>query len=94
MKNSENNAKISIVMPVYNAQKTIAQTLDSLLNQTFNDYEIICVNDGSKDDSLKVLEERKEKNREVKFVHNPRERIIALVIKKCVINLFYKYGIA
>jgi len=69
MKNSENNVKISIVMPVYNAQKTIAQTLDSLLNQTFEDYEIICVNDGSKDDSLKILEEYRNKNNKIKIIN-------------------------
>ena len=48
--------KISIIIPVYNLQNFIAQTIDSVLNQTFGDYELIVVDDGSCDDSLKILE--------------------------------------
>lgn len=50
-------AKISVIVPVFNAQKYLADCLDSLLCQTFKDIEIICVNDGSKDDSLRILKE-------------------------------------
>lgn len=52
--------KISIVIPVYNTQEYIGQCLDSLLSQTYKNLEIICVNDGSKDNSLKILEHYKE----------------------------------
>ena len=48
---------ISIVIPVYNIEKYLHQCLDSLRAQTFEDYEIICVNDGSVDNSLKILQE-------------------------------------
>lgn len=47
---------LSIIIPVYNAEKYIGACLDSLLNQDISDYEIICVNDGSKDGSLAILE--------------------------------------
>lgn len=47
----------SIIIPVYNSQKTIKRTLLSVLNQTFSNYEIVVVNDGSTDSSLKVMEE-------------------------------------
>ena len=47
----------SIIIPVYNSQKTIKRTLLSVLNQTFSDYEIVVVNDGSTDSTLNVLEE-------------------------------------
>lgn len=47
--------KISVVVPVYNAQKTIALTLESLLKQTLSEIEIIVVNDGSTDDSLAIV---------------------------------------
>ncbi len=47
----------SLIIPVYNSQKTIKRTLLSVLNQTFNNYEIVVVNDGSTDSTLKVLEE-------------------------------------
>ena len=53
--------KISIVIPVYNAEKYLDCMLDSILEQTFKDFEIIAVNDGSKDNSLKLLEQYKNK---------------------------------
>ena len=49
--------KVSVVIPVYNAEKHIGKTIDSLLNQTFKDIEFIFVNDGSKDKSLEILRE-------------------------------------
>lgn len=48
---------ISVIIAVYNAQKYLRQCLDSVLNQTYKDIEVICVNDGSTDSSLKILEE-------------------------------------
>ena len=48
--------KVSIIVPIYNAEKFLRECLNSLLNQDYHDYEIIAVNDGSKDGSLSVLE--------------------------------------
>lgn len=48
---------ISIIVPVYNSEEFMPQTLDSLLRQTYGDLEIICVNDGSSDSSLRILQE-------------------------------------
>lgn len=48
--------KVSIIMPVYNCERFLAQTLDSIVNQSFHDYELIVVNDGSTDNSKKILE--------------------------------------
>ena len=53
--------KVSIIVPVYNTGKYLKECLDSLVNQTFTDTEIICVNDGSTDNSLEILEEYSEK---------------------------------
>ena len=47
--------KVSVIVPVYNVEKYLQKCLDSLVNQTFNDIEIICVNDGSTDNSLEIL---------------------------------------
>lgn len=55
MENS--NYKISVVMPVYNVERYLAACLDSIVNQTLPDIEIIAVNDGTKDNSLQILEE-------------------------------------
>ena len=49
--------KVSIIVPIYNVEKYLRECLDSLINQTLKDIEIICVNDGSTDSSLKILEE-------------------------------------
>lgn len=47
--------KVSIIMPVYNGSKYLERSILSVINQTFKDIEIICVDDGSEDDSLEVL---------------------------------------
>lgn len=47
--------KFSVIIPVYNVEKYLKQCLDSVINQTFKDIEIICVNDGSIDSSLDIL---------------------------------------
>ena len=49
--------KVSIIMPVYNGEKFLRKTLDSILKQSFQNYELIAVNDGSTDESRSVLEE-------------------------------------
>lgn len=54
--------EISIVLPVYNVEEYLSQCLDSILHQTMNDFELICINDGSTDHSLKILEEYASKD--------------------------------
>ena len=49
--------KISIIIPVYNSEKYIRRCLNSILNQTFQDFEIILIDDNSKDNSLKIISE-------------------------------------
>ena len=48
--------KISVIVPTYNVEKYLSQCLDSILNQTFKDFECICINDGSTDNSLLILQ--------------------------------------
>lgn len=63
---AENNDEdlISIIVPVYNVEKYLEQCLESLLNQTYKNIEIIVVNDGSTDQSLDILKKYsfKDKN--------------------------------
>ena len=49
------NGKISVIIPAYNAEKTIGKCLDSLFAQTYGNFEIIAVNDGSTDGTLDAL---------------------------------------
>ena len=53
--------RVSVIMPAYNAERFIREALDSVLAQTYTDYEIIVVNDGSKDSTLSILKEYKRK---------------------------------
>lgn len=57
----EMNTMVSIVIPVYNSESTIVRTLNSILSQTYLDYEVIAVNDGSSDSSLELLFDFKER---------------------------------
>lgn len=51
---------ISIIIPIYNGEKYIEGCLNSILNQTFNNYEVVIVNDGSTDNTLKIIENYRE----------------------------------
>ena len=55
------SVKVSIVVPIYNLEKYIPRCLDALVNQTLEDIEIICVNDGSKDSAPQIIEDYKSR---------------------------------
>ena len=58
----------SIIIPVYNVDKYIQVCLDSVLGQTFQDWEAICVNDGSTDKSFAILENNAAKDNRIKVI--------------------------
>ncbi|MDR1560874.1 MAG: glycosyltransferase [Holosporaceae bacterium] len=60
---------ISAIIPVYNAEKYLCKCLNSITNQTFQDIEIICINDGSSDDSYSILERYALKDSRVKIIN-------------------------
>lgn len=59
---------ISVIIPVYNVERYLAQCLDSVIRQTYENLEIICVNDGSQDGSLKILQEYAHKDTRVRIL--------------------------
>ncbi|OCG36722.1 glycosyltransferase [Gilliamella sp. Gris1-4] len=59
---------VSIVVPVYNVEKYLRQCLDSIINQSLTNIEIICVNDGSTDNSLAILQEYADKDSRVRII--------------------------
>ena len=64
------NAKISVIIPVYNCEEYIGNTLKSVINQDFKDFEIIVIDDGSTDNSLKVINETlKDSGARYKVIH-------------------------
>ena len=62
-------ALISVIMPVYNVEKYLENSLNSVLTQSFTDIEVICVNDESTDGSLEILKEFEQKDRRVKVIN-------------------------
>lgn len=66
---------VSVVIPVYNAQEGIKQCLDSLLNQTFTDYEIILLNDGSTDNTLEIIKSYASKNDCIRVIDKENEGV-------------------
>ena len=61
--------KVSVILPVYNVEKYIRQCLDSIVNQTLKDIQIICVDDGSTDSSPEIIEEYARKDSRVIAIH-------------------------
>lgn len=71
----EESPKVSVVVTVYNTEKYLRRCLDSIINQNFKDIEIVCVNDGSTDNSLKILNEYAEKDSRVKVVDQENQGV-------------------
>lgn len=63
------NVKISIIIPVYNIQNYIARCLDSILGQTLTEFEVICVNDGSIDNSVEVIKRYMDLDSRIKLIN-------------------------
>jgi glycosyltransferase involved in cell wall biosynthesis len=63
-----NKPKVSIIVPVYNTESYLYRCLDSIINQTLGEIEIICINDCSSDNSLKILKEYESKDQRVKLI--------------------------
>lgn len=68
---------ISIIVPVYNVEKYLARCIDSIINQTYKNFEIILVDDGSKDKSNQICDEFSKKDCRVKVIHKKNEGVSA-----------------
>lgn len=73
----DNEYKVSIVVPVYNSRKYIGKCIESILNQTYTNIELIIVNDGSKDDSLSIIEEYAKKDSRIKCINRKNSGVSA-----------------
>lgn len=65
--------KVSVIIPVYNVEKYLKECLDSVINQTLKEIEIICIDDGSTDNSGKILDEYAKKDVRIKVIHKENE---------------------
>ena len=68
------NPKISIILPIYNKEKFLIKTMKSRQIQTLKDLEIIAINDGSTDKSLKVIRKLSKKDIRIKIINNDRNQ--------------------
>ena len=66
---------ISIIVPVYNAEKWIKKCVDSIINQTYKDIEILLINDGSKDRSIDILKEYEKKDSRIRVFDKQNEGV-------------------
>ena len=62
--------KVSIIMPVYNCERFIADSINSVLSQTYTNFELIIIDDGSKDNSRKIIKEYALKDERIKAFYN------------------------
>ncbi|OUQ56652.1 hypothetical protein B5E58_10530, partial [Tyzzerella sp. An114] len=63
------NKKISVIVPIYNVEKYLNRCVDSIINQTYKNLEIILVDDGSPDNCGKICDEYAKKDNRIKVVH-------------------------
>lgn len=68
---------ITVIIPIYNLSKYLRNCLESVINQTYKDLEIICINDGSTDDSISILKEYKEKDDRIIIIDKENEGVSA-----------------
>lgn len=61
--------KVSVIVPVYNTEKYLSRCIDSIINQTFKNFELLLVDDGSTDNSGKICDRYAEKDNRIKVFH-------------------------
>lgn len=73
---------LSIVMSVYNGEKTVGRAIESILNQTYKDFEFIIINDCSRDQTLNILQEYQLEDSRIKILHNEKNLGLAASLNK------------
>ncbi|NRT73686.1 glycosyltransferase [Clostridium beijerinckii] len=71
-----NEVKISVVMPVYNSEKYLKESIESILNQTYENFEFIIINDGSNDDSLRIISEYSKVDSRIRVISRENRGIV------------------
>ena len=74
--NPRQMVKVSIVIPIYNLESYVAKCLESCINQTLSDIEIICVNDGSKDNSLSIIQNFAATDPRIRIIDTPNQGVV------------------
>ena len=82
---------ISVVMPAYNAEKTIRHAIDSVLSQSYKDFELIVINDSSKDTTKEIIEEYINRDKRVRIINNNVNSGVSFSRNKGVFNAKGEY---
>ena len=90
-KNDKKKIKISIIIPCYNQEKYIEECLNSILVQKLNEFEIICVNDGSTDNTLMILNQYAKKDKRIKIINFKENKGTSQARKDGVLNSCGEY---
>lgn len=76
--------RVSVIMSVYNSEKYLEDSIKSILNQSFKDFEFIIVNDCSNDNSLKIINKYKENDVRIRLINNSKKINLANSLNKCL----------
>lgn len=76
--------KISVLMGAYNCARTIGQSMDSMIDQSYADWEMIICDDGSSDETVKVVEAYCRRDRRVVLIRNQENRGLAFTLNRCL----------
>ena len=77
---------VSVIMPIYNSQRTIVRSLDSIINQTYQNLEIIIIDDGSNDNSVEIIEKYKINDERIRLFQNDKNMGLAWSLNKAIVN--------
>ena len=80
MNSVNNNPKVTVFMPVYNGEKYLREAIDSILNQTFTDFEFLIINDGSTDSSVEIINSYDDSR--IRLIHNEKNLKLVATLNK------------
>jgi glycosyltransferase involved in cell wall biosynthesis len=83
--------KISVVLPVYNAELYLEEAIASILNQTFNDFELLIINDASSDGSSGIIERMARQDSRIRVLHNPENLRLIGTLNRALDNVSGEY---
>lgn len=91
MKNKRNNPLVSVIMPAYNAEKYVGQAIESILNQSYKNFEFIIVNDGSIDGTAEIIKNFIKQDKRIVVIKNEQNIGVTKSLNKALESVKGKY---